>query len=309
MSFLAVTPWALMGTAIAWTFLATALALYPRVGLLEAALMAPPIGLSVSAWLVMLVKSLPIVGPGIPYGVIVAVTVLQGAAAYALYPRAKALLANHRRRLRDEYALNRPALIMLALMAVWWAYNNDIHYLKRRGNDHIAGGSVYAGEQSSRRCGATQAQSASLPAANLGEPGCVLRALVVRQRTLGAHRHSTHNLRAPAHSSLRPSLRCCADLPFHTNIVTSFLNGANENATIFSSLMSCFYAVSGQRAGDRAAVAQRAGLCTSARAHFHRPACTILSSFPAPCPNTAGRHAGVPVHARLLHLRAGGGRV
>ena len=173
-----VLPWLVIVTAIAATLLATVLLTYPRISLLEAALMAPGIGLSLSAWLVMIMKSLPGMRSGVPYEIVLATVAFQGAAAYLLWPRAKALLQNHKRRLRDEYVLNKPAIIMLAIMAVWWTYNNDIHYLKRKGNDHIAGGSVYG------------------------------------------------------------------DLPFHLNLVTSFLNGCNENATVFSSLMSSFFAVS-----------------------------------------------------------------
>lgn len=178
MSDFAPLPWLLLASAVSSALVSLVVTLFPRISLVEASLMAPALGLSVSAWLVMIVKSLPFMRSGIPVEVIMIVVGIQMAITAWLYPRAKALLASHRQRVRDDLKYHRGGIIMLSIMAVWWAYNNHIHYLFRRGNDHIAGGSVYA------------------------------------------------------------------DLPFHLNLVTSFLNGCNENATVFSSLMSSFYAVS-----------------------------------------------------------------
>lgn len=186
MSEWAPLPWLLLASAVTAAWAAVFVALFPRISLVETSLVAPALGLSVSAWLVMVLKSLPFARAGVPVEVVLATCALQCALTAALAPRVAALLAGHKQRVRDELRVHRGGIAMLALMALWWTYNNHIHYLFKRGNDHIAGGSVYA------------------------------------------------------------------DLPFHLNLVSSFLNGCNENATIFSSLMSSFYAVSVPLAATRA---------------------------------------------------------
>ena len=115
-------------------------------------------------------------GHGISFIVLMAALIVQTAATALAWPRVRALFARHRQQVRDELTAHRVGLAVLSVLSVWWFYMAHIHYLFKKGSDHIAGGSVYA------------------------------------------------------------------DLPFHLNLSSSFLNGANEDAGIFSTLISSFYA-------------------------------------------------------------------
>ena len=164
-----------MITAIAASFVSTFALFYPRVSFLECAFMAPGVGLSASAWLALLLKSLPIVRKGVAPEVVWLLIATQAAIAARSLPRALGIWRKERQRVLHDFARHRAALIMLGIMSVWWYYMSYIHYLLPRGSEHLTGGSVYA------------------------------------------------------------------DLPFHLNLTTSFLDGCNEAATITSSLLSSFY--------------------------------------------------------------------
>ena len=150
--------------------------LWPRVSLLEALFMSPALGLSVSAWAALLLKSIPIMRKGVAPEVVVLTIALQLLVIAWNWRGVYRKYRDGERRWRKELVDHRAALWMLGAMSVWWYYMSYIHYLLPRGSEHITGGSVYA------------------------------------------------------------------DLPFHLNLTTSFLNGCNEWATVFSSLMSSFYA-------------------------------------------------------------------
>jgi hypothetical protein len=158
------------------SFMATLNLLWPRVSLLEALFMAPGLGLSVSAWLALLLKSIPIMRKGVAPEVVVLTIFLQLLVIAYNWPGVYKKYRDGAPRYTREFRQHRHALWMLGAMSVWWYYMSYIHYLLPRGSEHITGGSVYA------------------------------------------------------------------DLPFHLNLTTSFLNGCNEWATVFSSLMSSFYA-------------------------------------------------------------------
>ena len=138
--------------------------------------MAPGIGLSVSAWLALLLKSIPVMRKGVAPEVLVLVIVLQSLVIMRNWSGVWRKYKDGAQRWRKELRDHAGALWMLGGMSVWWYYMSYIHYLLPKGSEHITGGSVYA------------------------------------------------------------------DLPFHLNLTTSFLNGCNEWATVFSSLMSSFFA-------------------------------------------------------------------
>jgi hypothetical protein len=168
---------ALLIFGILSAFTATYNALYPRLSFLECLFIAPGLGLSATAWVALLLKSLPFVRKGVAPEVVFGTLCVQLLVVALTAPSAlKKLRKEKLTAPLGEVTTHRAALRMLAAMSAWWYYMSYIHYLLPRGSEHLTGGSVYA------------------------------------------------------------------DLPFHLNITTSFLNGCNEWATIFSSLMSSFFA-------------------------------------------------------------------
>ena len=162
-------------TAIAAAFAFIMHHFSPRVKFLECLFMAPGIGLSASAWLALIIKSFPFMRKGVAPETVWLTAIVQAAIASVYWRSVLSKLKNNPE-ISEDLRRHRSSLIMLGVMAVWWAYMSWIHYLLPRGSEHLTGGSVYA------------------------------------------------------------------DLPFHLNLTTSFLDGINEMAHVFSSLMSSFYA-------------------------------------------------------------------
>ena len=161
----------------AWlaSFCATFVLFFPRVPFLEHVFLAAPIGLSVSAWFALIIKSLPFARPGLGWEVILGCIVVQCAIIAFFKNQTLHLLTQNKKRIQAELSEHKWPLVLLAAMSVWWVHQNSIHYLFQKGSSYFCGGSVYA------------------------------------------------------------------DLPFHLNLVTSFVYGCNMNATVTSSLLSPFY--------------------------------------------------------------------
>lgn len=145
-------------------------------GILECVALAAPLGFSLSAWIVLAVKSLPFMPLGIPVITVIIATAIQLAVCLFLFNRTVVKLKLRSKEIVQNLKQHRFGILMLSIMFVWWSYMSHIHYLYQSGSSFFGGGSVYA------------------------------------------------------------------DLPFHTNLVTSFLNGCNEDSTLFSTLRSPFYA-------------------------------------------------------------------
>ena len=137
---------ALMASAIAAAFATLFATLFPRLSALDCAFIAPPLGLSLSAWLVLVLKTLPFAGKGISSGVLLAAIMLQCVVCAVAWPRVSSLVSRNKASITGELSLHRKSLALLAVISVWWFYMSHIHYLFKRGNDYLAGGSVYAGE-------------------------------------------------------------------------------------------------------------------------------------------------------------------
>lgn len=131
-------------TAIVAAFLVVVAVAFPRLHALECAFIAPSLGLSVSAWIAFAVKSLPGAGSGLGPNVVLGTIAVQVAIGLLAARWAVPALSAHAGRVRLELRTHRTSLYFLGALSAWWLYMSHIHYLFRRGSDHIAGGSVYA---------------------------------------------------------------------------------------------------------------------------------------------------------------------
>ena len=165
-----------IASAILAAFSVLVAAAFPRLHAFELLFISPSLGLSVSAWIAFALKSLPGAGHGFSPSVVWGTIGVQVAIGLFAARWSIPALTTNVGRVRAELRTHRASLYFLAALSAWWFYMSHIHYLFRRGSDHIAGGSVYA------------------------------------------------------------------DLPFHLNIASSFLSGANEAKGITDTLTSTFYA-------------------------------------------------------------------
>ena len=130
-------------SAILGAFCLLVLCLFPRLGFLECAFIAPCVGLSVSPWIALLLKSFPLMGSGVSLQVVFFTLMVQCGIVVVTQARVRAILLRERERIFAELRLHRGGLIALGIMAAWWWYMNHIHYLMRMGSTHIAGGSAW----------------------------------------------------------------------------------------------------------------------------------------------------------------------
>ena len=133
-----------MVSAVAATFTGLFAVLFPRLTFLDCAFISAPLGFSLSAWLVLALKTLPFAGVGISQLVLLSAIAIQCGATALAWPKARGLYLRHRALVWSELAAHSKSLVLLSVLSVWWFYMSHIHYLFKRGNDHIAGGSVYA---------------------------------------------------------------------------------------------------------------------------------------------------------------------
>jgi hypothetical protein len=127
-------------TAIAAAFGALVTLVFPRVSALECLFIAPSLGLSVSAWIALALKSLPGAGSGLSSSVIHGTIAVQFLSAVFFAWRAYPALLRNQARIAGEIRAHYTGLVVLLGFSVWWFYMSHIHYLYRKGSDHIAGG-------------------------------------------------------------------------------------------------------------------------------------------------------------------------
>jgi hypothetical protein len=129
-----------LSTAIVAAFSVVVAVAFPYLSALECLFIAPSLGLSVSAWIALALKSLPGAGSGISSSVVWGTIAVQSLVAGGSLLWAGPILKRSATRIRAEVRGHWTGLVVLAGLSVWWFYMSHIHYLFRRGSDHIAGG-------------------------------------------------------------------------------------------------------------------------------------------------------------------------